>query len=109
MARQWISVLETSYLVYLLPPHYRNFNRRLIKMPKIYFYDVSIACSLLGIEGKKQLENHYLRGGLFENLVITELLKFRLTVTYLLTYIFGVTKAVMKLIVYMKWGTNYFP
>jgi hypothetical protein len=77
-ARQWISVLETSYIIYLLPPHYQNFNKRLIKMPKVYFYDTGIACSLLGIEDKKQLENHYLRGGLFENLVIMELLKFRL-------------------------------
>lgn len=77
-ARQWISILETSYLVYLLPPHYQNFSKRLIKMPKIYFYDTGLACSLLGIENKKQLENHYLRGGLFENLVISELLKFRL-------------------------------
>jgi hypothetical protein len=47
-------------------------------MPKIYFYDTGLACSLLGIEHQKQLENHYLRGGLFENLVIAELLKFRL-------------------------------
>jgi hypothetical protein len=77
-ARQWISILETSYLVYLLPPHYQNFSKRLIKMPKIYFYDTGLACSLLGIEHQKQLENHYLRGGLFENLVIAELLKFRL-------------------------------
>jgi len=77
-ARQWISVLETSYLIYLLPPHYQNFSKRLIKMPKVYFYDVGLACSLLGIESKQQLESHYLRGGLFENLVIIELLKSRL-------------------------------
>jgi predicted AAA+ superfamily ATPase len=77
-ARHWISILETSYLVYLLPPHYQNFSKRLIKMPKIYFYDTGLACSLLGIENKQQLENHYLRGGLFENLVMNELLKFRL-------------------------------
>lgn len=77
-ARQWLSILETSYLVYLLPPHYKNFNKRLIKMPKLYFYDTGLACSLLGVESKNQLENHYLRGSLFENLVISELLKFRL-------------------------------
>jgi predicted AAA+ superfamily ATPase len=76
-AREWISVLETSYLIYLLPPHYQNFSKRLIKMPKIYFYDTGLACSLLGIENKQQLENHYLKGGLFENLVIGELLKYR--------------------------------
>lgn len=77
-ARQWISILEASYLVYLLPPHYKNFSKRLIKMPKIYFYDTGLACSLLGLENKNQLESHYLRGNLFENLVIIELLKSRL-------------------------------
>ena len=76
-ARAWISILESSYLIYLLPPHYQNFSKRLIKMPKLYFYDTGIACSLLGIENKQQLEHHYLRGGLFENLVINELLKYR--------------------------------
>jgi Predicted ATPase (AAA+ superfamily) len=76
-ARQWLSILESSYLVYLLPPHFQNFSKRLIKMPKIYFYDTGLACSLLGIESKKQLENHYLRGGLTENLVINEIMKSR--------------------------------
>ncbi len=76
-ARQWLSVLESSYLVYLLQPHHQNFSKRLIKMPKIYFYDTGLACSLLGIESSKQLENHYLKGGLFENMVVSELLKYR--------------------------------
>jgi predicted AAA+ superfamily ATPase len=76
-ARQWISILETSYIVYLLSPYYKNFNKRLIKMPKLYFYDTGLACSLLGIDDKKQLETHHSRGPLFENLIVTELLKFR--------------------------------
>lgn len=76
-ARQWISILETSYLVYLLPPYYQNFSKRIIKMPKLYFYDTGLACALLGLESEQQLETHYLRGSLFENLVINELLKFR--------------------------------
>ncbi len=76
--RHWLSILQASYVVYLLPPHYQNFNKRLIKMPKIYFYDTGVACSLLGIEDKKDLQNHYLRGNLFENLVMNEILKHRL-------------------------------
>ena len=74
--KSWISVLEASYVLYLLPPHYENFNKRLTKSPKMYFYDTGLACSLLNIQEVEQVESHYLRGGLFENLVLTEILKF---------------------------------
>ena len=76
--KSWLSVLESSYIIFLLQPHYRNFNKRLIKAPKLYFYDTGLACSLLGIENKKQLETHYLKGSLFESFVISELSKLRL-------------------------------
>ncbi|MGE5598511.1 MAG: ATP-binding protein [Bacteroidota bacterium] len=76
-ARAWLSVLEASYIVFLLRPHYRNFSKRLIKTPKIYFYDPGLACSLLGIEDRQQLATHYLRGGLFESMVIADLIKHR--------------------------------
>ena len=75
-AKAWVSVLEASYVLYLLPPHHQNFSKRLIKSPKLYFYDTGLACSLLGLQQAQQLESHYLRGGLFENLVVTEVLKF---------------------------------
>lgn len=74
-AKAWISVLEASYVVYLLPPHYQNFSKRLIKSPKLYFYDTGVACSLLGLRTAEQVETHYLWGSLFENLVVTEILK----------------------------------
>ncbi len=76
-AKSWISVLEASFMIFLLQPHHKNFNKRIVKMPKLYFCDTGIACSLLGIEEKKQLATHYLRGGLFENLVISEIVKNR--------------------------------
>lgn len=76
-ARGWLSVLQASYVVYLLQPHFRNFNKRLVKMPKLYFYDTGLACTLLGIERAEQLFHHYQRGELFENFVISELLKFQ--------------------------------
>jgi len=76
-ARQWLTILEASYLVFFLQPFYRNFNKRLIKMPKLYFYDTGLACSLLGLETASQLETHYLNGALYENLAILELLKGR--------------------------------
>lgn len=77
-AKSWLSVLEASYIVYLLKPHYKNFNKRIIKTPKLYFYDTGLAARLLGIEKKKQLINHAYRGALFENWVVVELLKKRL-------------------------------
>lgn len=76
-ARQWLTILEASYLVFFLQPYYQNFSKRLIKTPKLYFYDTGLACSLLGLEKESQLDTHYLKGALYENLVILELLKQR--------------------------------
>lgn len=75
-AKEWLSVLETSYIVKLLPPYYKNFNKRVIKSPKLYFYDTALVCSLLGIKTADELFNHPLRGALFESFVISELHKF---------------------------------
>jgi predicted AAA+ superfamily ATPase len=74
-ARRWISVLKTSFIVFGLAPHHRNFNKRLIKSPKIYFIDTGLACRLLGIRSRAQLEIHPLRGALFENFIIAEIAK----------------------------------
>lgn len=76
-ARAWISVLEASYIVHLLPPHHRNFNKRLVRTPKLYFLDTGLAAWLLGIQNPGQLATHPLRGALFETWVIAELLKTR--------------------------------
>lgn len=74
-AAAWISVLEASYIIYLLRPHFSNFNKRLVKTPKLYFVDTGLAAWLLGIREQDQLSYHAQRGALFENLVITEYLK----------------------------------
>lgn len=71
----WLSILQSSYIVYLLPPYHKNFNKRVVKTPKLYFLDTGLACSLLGIREKKELENSHFRGALFENYIIMELLK----------------------------------
>lgn len=76
-AKQWLSVLESSYIVTLLQPHHRNFGKRLVKAPKLYFCDVGLAAWLLGIRDAATLETHAARGALFETYVITELLKQR--------------------------------
>jgi len=74
-AKSWISVLEASYILFLLPPHHENFNKRLIKSPKIYFYDTGLLCWLLGIQSPDQLVTHPLRGSIFETLIVSELRK----------------------------------
>jgi predicted AAA+ superfamily ATPase len=77
-ARAWLSVLEASYVVHLLPPHHRNFSKRVIKTPKLYFVDPGLAAWLLGIESSDQIVTHPLRGALFETLIVGELFKQRL-------------------------------
>ena len=79
-AKAWISVLEASYIVHLLPPHHQNFNKRLVKTPKLYFLDTGLATWLLGIQNNEQLTTHVQRGALFETWVIGELLKARYNV-----------------------------
>jgi len=74
-ATSWISILEASYICYLLKPDYNNYAKRLVKAPKLYFYDTGLACSLLDIRNTSQVATHFLRGGLFENLVINEFVK----------------------------------
>jgi predicted AAA+ superfamily ATPase len=74
-ASAWISVLEASYIVHLLRPHYRNFNKRMVKTPKLYFCDVGLAAWLLGIRKVEEMAFHAQRGSLFETLMINEFLK----------------------------------
>ena len=71
----WLSYLQTAGIVYLLPPYYANFGKRVIKRPKLYITDTGVLCSLLGIQNENQLENHPLKGSIFENFVLLEYLK----------------------------------
>lgn len=75
--QRWLSILETSFITFRLYPHSVNHGKRLVKSPKLYFNDTGLVCALLGIENKEMLTTHYLKGALFENLVMTELKKFR--------------------------------
>ena len=74
-ARRWLAVLEASFLVYLLRPHHRNFNKRLVKSPKLYFLDTGLLCYLLRIRSADDLAVHSSRGAVFETFVFSELLK----------------------------------
>ena len=77
-ARNWLGVLEASFIAFRLPPFHANVRKRLVKSPKLYFYDVGLAAHLLGIEGADQINTHPLRGSLFENMIVVEALKHRL-------------------------------
>jgi len=76
--KQWISILEASFIVFRLQPYFDNFGKRIIKSPKLFFTDVGLATYLLGIENKTQVARDPLRGHLVENLVVLELMKYRL-------------------------------
>lgn len=75
---RWLSVLQASYLVTLLPPYFQNISKRLVKTPKLYFNDPGLACYLLDIETEQQLDRDKMRGAIFENYVVMEVVKHRL-------------------------------
>lgn len=74
-AKEWLSILESSYILFFLEPHFKNFNKRLIKMPKLYFFDTGLACSLLRIDSAKDLSNSHFGGPLFECMILSDIYK----------------------------------
>jgi predicted AAA+ superfamily ATPase len=73
--KSWFSILEASFITFFLQPHYQNFSKRLLKSPKLYFYDTGLACSLLGIRKEEEVDMHWAKGALFENLLIADMMK----------------------------------
>jgi uncharacterized protein len=73
--KNWFSVLESSYIIFFVRPFTKNYNKRLIKSPKMFFYDSGLVCSLLGITRPEDIARHFLKGALFENLIFSELMK----------------------------------
>lgn len=73
--KAWLSLLETSFIIFLLRPHHKNFRKRLVKMPKLYFWDTGLAATLLNIKNEDQLNQHPMKGALFENLIVADLAK----------------------------------
>jgi predicted AAA+ superfamily ATPase len=74
-AQHWISLLETTYIAWRMPSYHRNFNKRLVKSPKLYFYDTGLLCHLLEIGSATDIRSHYARGAIFENFCLNELRK----------------------------------
>lgn len=75
--QRWLSILETSFITFRIYPYFKNFNKRLIKSPKIYFNDTGLVCALLGIDKPEQINTHYFKGELFENMILCELRKYQ--------------------------------
>lgn len=73
--KSWFSILEASFVVFFVQPHFRNFSKRILKTPKLYFYDTGLVCSLLGIRKEEEISSHWAKGALFENLVMADLMK----------------------------------
>ena len=73
--KRWITLLEASYIIFLIPPFYQNYGKRLVKSPKIYFYDVGLVSFLTGIENQSLYENGPMAGSIFENYMVSEILK----------------------------------
>ena len=74
-AKEWLSILERSYTIFQLPPFYKNFNKRLVKTPRLYFYDTGLLCHLLGIKSHREVRTYYQWGALFENMIVAEIAK----------------------------------
>ncbi len=77
-ASKWLSVLQTSFILYTLRPYHQNYNKRIVKTPKLYFYDTGLACALLNLRSVEDLNRHFAKGALFENFIINEVTKNRL-------------------------------
>jgi predicted AAA+ superfamily ATPase len=75
IVKSWFSILETSFIVFFLQPHFQNFSKRLLKTPKLYFYDTGLICSLLEIKKQEDIDLHWAKGSLFENMIISDLMK----------------------------------
>jgi len=108
-ARSWLSILEATYIIFLLHPHHKNFSKRLIKTPKLYFYDSAIACQLLSIHSAQELSTHYLRGGLFESMILSDLLKQRFNAGLLPNLYFWRDKSGLEVDCILDFGTKLVP
>lgn len=105
----WLSVLEAGYVVFLLQPHHQNFGKRLVKTPKLYFHDTGLAAHLLGIQDAAHLSIHPSRGALFENLVISELLKARYNQGLDSNLFFWRNNTGQEVDVLIEWGDQLVP
>ncbi len=106
-AKSWLSVLESSYLIFLLQPYFENFSKRIVKSPKLYFYDTGLLCYLLGLRKEHDLEDQQLVGSLFENLVVADMVKKNYHQNLLENYWFWRSSDAKEVDLLTKTGTTY--
>lgn len=107
--RSWLSILEATYIVFLLQPHHTHFSKRLIKAPKLYFYDPAVACRLLSLQSPKDLTTHYLRGSLFESMILSDLFKQRSYTELMPNLYFWRDKSGLEIDVILEFGSQLVP
>lgn len=73
--KSWFNILEASFVIFFLQPHHKNYSKRIVKTPKLYFYDTGLACSLLGIKNEDEMKLHWANGAIFENMIIADIMK----------------------------------
>jgi hypothetical protein len=73
--KSWFNILEASFVIFFLQPHHKNYSKRIVKTPKLYFYDTGLACSLLGIKNEDEMKLHWAKGAIFENMIIADIMK----------------------------------
>lgn len=105
----WLSILQSSYIIYLLQPHDKNFNKRITKTAKLYFYDTGLACNLLGIHNEKDLSNSPFRGALFENYVLMELIKHKNNLGSLVKFYYWRENKGLETDIIMERGSTLIP
>jgi hypothetical protein len=74
--KEWVSILEASFIIYRIRPYHKNYNKRIVKNPKIYFTDTGLVCNLLGIRKRDEIDYHFLKGNIFETFVVNEFIKY---------------------------------
>lgn len=108
-AKAWLSILEASYIIFLLRPYYRNFNKRIKKSPKLYFYDTGLLSYLLGLRTSKDFLTHPLKGALFENWVVLEFIKKKLNHNLFYDFYFWQDKTGHEVDLLIENGMHLFP
>ena len=108
-AQSWISLLEASFVLFLLKPYHEKFGKQLIKSPKLYFYDTGVLCSLLDLDDYNQLDTHYLKGGLFENFILIEIMKQHYNAGHMPTLYFWRDKLGREIDCLIKKGAKLIP
>ncbi len=106
---KWVNVLQTSFIIHLVRPYHQNYNKRIVKTPKLYFYDTGLACALMNLRTIDDLNRHFAKGALFENFIINEIIKNHLNRQILPKHYFWNAAGVHEIDLVLDAGGKLFP